>query len=224
MLAAATGYPTSAANDASLGALAERTFGVGRDIEDMIYLNGGASGVGGGVISGGVALGGSSGYAGELGHLRVRSDGSPDSAGATGTLESEVTRGALLEVLGLASADVDQLEQSLLTSDSPVVRAEVNRQLDILGIALGGAINVLNPRLIVLGGFLGSLYALDPERLHGVVAREALPMSWRDVTISRPRLGADLLMVGAAELAFAAILTDPAGISAQEPGQRLEES
>lgn len=222
MMALATGYPVSAANDASLGALAERTFGAGRGIDDMIYLNGGASGVGGGIISGGVALGGASGYAGELGHTRVRSGGRPDSAGARGTLESEVSRAALLEVLGLASADMDELERALIAANSLVVRSEVNRQLDYLGVALGGAINILNPRLIILGGFLGSLYALDPDRLHKVVAREALPTSWNDVTISRPNLGADLLMVGAAELAFASVLSDPAGVSTIQARRQLE--
>lgn len=224
MLAGATGYPTSAANDASLGALAERIFGAGRGVEDIIYLNGGASGVGGGVISGGAALGGTSGYAGELGHMRVRSNGHPDSAGSRGTLESEVARERLLEALGLASADVNEFEQALLASTSLAVRSEANRQLDFLGVALGGAINVLNPRLVVLGGFLGSLYALNPDRLHKVVAREALPASWSDVHICRPELGADILMVGAAELAFAAILADPAGVSTVEARRSMEGS
>jgi predicted NBD/HSP70 family sugar kinase len=224
MLSEATGYPVTAANDASLGALAERTFGAGRGIDDMIYLNGGASGVGGGVICGGIALGGTSGYAGELGHTRVRSDGVADSAGARGTLESEVTREALLHVLGLASADMDELEQSLISAKSLAVRSVVNRQLDYLGVALGGAINTLNPRLIILGGFLGSLYALDPERLQKVVSREALPMSWSDVVISRPALGANILMVGAAELAFAALLADPAAVAGREAPRQLEGS
>ena len=57
MLTDATGYPVVAANDASLGALAESTFGAGRDVTDLIYLNGGASGIGGGVISGGGVAG-----------------------------------------------------------------------------------------------------------------------------------------------------------------------
>lgn len=224
MLTEATGFPTSAANDASLGALAERTFGAGRGIDDMIYLNGGASGVGGGVISGGVALGGASGYAGELGHMRVRSNGRTDTAGAHGTLESEVTREALLEVLGLATADTEELERALFAAKSLAVRSEVNRQLDFLGIALGSAINILNPRLIILGGFLGSLYATDPDRLHNAVTHEALPAAWNDVTICRPKLGTDLLMVGAAELAFAALLADPAGVLNAEPGRLLEKS
>ncbi|MHA7246239.1 ROK family protein [Arthrobacter tecti] len=211
MLSAATGCPVWAANDASLGALAERTFGTGKGIDDMIYLNGGASGIGGGVISQGAALGGAAGFAGELGHLRVRTAGTPDAAGLHGTLESEVTREALLNALDMASADVDELEEALLASTSPEVRAVAERQLDFLGTALAGAINILNPRLIILGGFLGSLYALDPGHLDRVVAREALPAPLENVQISRPKLGANLLMVGAAELAFSAILADPAG-------------
>jgi predicted NBD/HSP70 family sugar kinase len=222
ILTEATGYPAWAANDASLGALAERTFGAGRGIDNMLYLNGGASGIGGGIISGGVALAGASGYAGELGHLRVRSGGRTDTADARGTLESEVTREALLEVLGLDSADPEELERSLFASDSPAVRSEVNRQLDFLGVALGGAVNLLNPQLIILGGFLGSLYALNPERLHQVVSNEALAVPWSDVLISRPKLGPDLLMVGGAEIAFAALLADPAGVSGPEAGQLLE--
>jgi hypothetical protein len=75
MLTDATGYPVVAANDASLGALAESIFGAGRDVTDLIYLNGGASGIGGGVISGGVSLVGIAGYAGEFGHTLVNSAG-----------------------------------------------------------------------------------------------------------------------------------------------------
>lgn len=213
MLATATGYPVKAANDASLGALAERTFGAARRVSDLIYLNGGASGIGGGIISGGHALTGVAGHAGELGHTRIRSGGGLDTARARGTLESEVTRDALLAALGLASADVDELEEALLSSTSAKVRAVVDRQQEYLAIALGNAINILNPELIILGGFLGSLHAADPERLERLVSRESLPVSHQSVHISRPQLGANLLMVGAAELVFADLLADPAAYS-----------
>ncbi|TLM70279.1 ROK family protein [Pseudarthrobacter sp. NamB4] len=213
MLAAATGLDTWAANDAGLGALAERTFGAGKGIDDLIYLNGGASGVGGGVIAGGVALRGASGYAGELGHTRVRGDGLRDSAGARGTLESEVRRENLLNVLALPpSADEQELERALLASDSPAVRAEANRQLDFLGVALGSAINSFNPRLVVLGGFLGALYEFDSHRLNTVIEGEALPEAFADVAVTRPALNADILIVGAAELAFAPLLSAPAEV------------
>ena len=50
LVEAATGLPTAVGNDASLGAIAEHLFGAGRGVDDMVYLNGGASGIGGGLI------------------------------------------------------------------------------------------------------------------------------------------------------------------------------
>ena len=107
MLAAATGYPVVAANDASLGANAERVFGAGRGVSDLVYLNGGASGIGGGIIAGGRLLGGVEGYAGEFGHTLVTGRQTQDATGSAGSLELEVNRSALLTAVGLSSADPD---------------------------------------------------------------------------------------------------------------------
>jgi predicted NBD/HSP70 family sugar kinase len=214
MLEQATGYPVRAANDASLGALAERYFGAGAGMTDVIYLNGGASGIGGGLVVGGTAVGGAAGYAGEFGHTRVSASDRTDSAGIAGTLEAEVTRSELLVVLGLAGADADELEQALLASDSPAVRAEVNRQLDFLAVALAGVINILNPQVVVLGGFLAALHAVDPDRLEAAVSSMALPASFAGVRVTAARLGSNLLMIGAAELAFERLLEDPVGVMA----------
>jgi predicted NBD/HSP70 family sugar kinase len=213
-LAQATGHPVYAANDASLGAMAERYFGAGKGITDLIYLNGGASGIGGGLVIGGAAVGGISGYAGEFGHTRVSTSHRTDSAGISGTLEAEVTRSGLLAALGLHAADPDELERALLTSHAPAVRAEVGRQLDYLAVTLGGAINVLNPQLVVLGGFLASLHAADPERLLAGVKAAALPAHFAGVEVCAAELGSNLLMIGAAELAFEPLLGDPGGFLA----------
>src|SRR5450631_2034427 len=219
MLAEATGYPVVAGNDASLGALAESTFGSGRDVSDLIYLNGGASGIGGGVIAGGASLAGIAGYAGEFGHTLVNSVGVICDCGALGCLETEVARGPLLELVGLTDADSDELELALTASASPAVKAEVERQLDYLAVALRNAINVFNPQLIVLGGFLGSLYAIAPAYLDQKLANQPLLAARQEVTITRTQLASDLLMLGAAELAFESILSDPASArSALLPG------
>ena len=214
MLTEATGYPVVAANDASLGALAESTFGSGRDVSDLIYLNGGASGIGGGVIAGGVSLAGIAGYAGEFGHTLVNSAGSICHCGALGCLETEVSRAPLLALVGLTDADADELELALSSSDSPAVRAEVERQLGFLAVALRNAINVFNPQLIVLGGFLGSLYGVAPQYLDQELAQQSILAARQEVTITRSQLASDLLMIGAAELAFESILSDPAGARA----------
>ncbi len=211
LLSAATGLPVRAANDANLGVTAERYFGAGRGVDDLIYLNGGASGIGGGMVVGGMPVRGVAGFAGEFGHARVSGAEQTDSAGIPGTLEAEVRRSALLAVLGLQRADADELEQALLDSHAPSVRAEVNRQLDALAVALAGAVNLLNPEMVVLGGFLAALHAVDPERLRDAVARLSLAAPNGNVRVCAAALGSDLLMIGAAELAFEPVLQDPAG-------------
>jgi predicted NBD/HSP70 family sugar kinase len=207
LLGDAMALRVAAANDASLGARGEWVFGAGRGVADLVYLNGGSSGVGGGIISGGVLVGGATGHAGELGHLTVRSGGGMDTIGVRGTLEAEVRRGALLEALRLDRADPDELEAALLADRSPEVRSEVRRQVDALAVAIGSAVNVLNPARIVLGGFLSALAAAAPKRLDERVARHALPLLGERVDIRRAELGSDLLLIGAAELAFAPLFT-----------------
>ena len=213
MLEEATGFSVVAANDARLGTLAESIFGAGRGLTDMIYLNGGASGIGGGAIVNGQPLRGVSGYAGEFGHTLVNSGGQQCHCGATGCLETEVRRSTLLDAVGLTDADAEDLEAALLRSDSPSVRSEIERQLDTLAITLRNVVNTLNPELIVLGGFLGSLYAVAPERLDSDVAAQSLPSSRDSVKITRAELGLNILVIGAAELAFESVLADPSSFS-----------
>lgn len=208
-LAGATGYPVHVANDAALGALAEHEFGAGRDHDHLIYLNGGASGIGGGVITAGSLLGGASGHAGELGHVRVSSSSVTDSAGIRGTLEAEVTRAELLEALGLPRADAGQFEAALLADRSPGTRQVVERQLGHLGTALAAAINLFNPEVVALGGFLAALQAYDPEGLQRAVADAVLPPSFEGVRITPSELGRNILMIGAAGQAFRPLLADP---------------
>ncbi|MGC4152547.1 MAG: ROK family transcriptional regulator [Propionicimonas sp.] len=212
-LAQATGMPVSVANDAGLGALAERDFGAGRGKRHFVYLNGGASGIGGGLVADGELLAGASGYGGELGHVRVSSSATVDSAGIAGTLEAEVTRAELLAALGLDRVDPVTFERALLADRSPTVRAIVERQLGHLGTALAAVINLLNPQVIALGGFLAALLAYDPERLHAAVASAALTPSFDGVRITATEVGANLLMLGAARLAFRPLLADPASVA-----------
>ncbi len=68
----ATGIRTAVDNDATLGALADTSSGAGRGIDELVYLNGGASGIGGGLVIHGLAATGASGYAGEFGHKPAR--------------------------------------------------------------------------------------------------------------------------------------------------------
>ena len=212
------GLPARAANDANLGSLAESLFGAAVGASDVVYLNGSASGIGGGAMVGGVPLRGAAGFAGELGHTVVTPGGAPCHCGRRGCLETEVSIGRLLAILGLDHADQDQLEEAMTRDSSPALIAETRRQLDLLAEALANFVNIFNPGTIVLGGFLGVLHSFVPDRLEAAVAETAIGGLGSKVSIRRAALGTDLLLVGAAELVFARLLADPASIStAPEP-------
>ncbi|GGH37933.1 ROK family transcriptional regulator [Microbacterium album] len=208
-LAHATGLSFAVGNDASLGARAERLFGAARDHADVVYLNGGASGIGGGLILHGVAIGGAGGYAGEWGQNRPSILAEADRRTHDGVLEDEVNRARLLAAAGLETADDTTLARALAASADPAAQAEVARQRRILAATLANAANVLNPSVIVLGGFLAILRDGDPEGLAEAVRSQALAAPAEDLEIRAAALGENRLLIGAAEAAFGPLLADP---------------
>ena len=154
---------------------------------------------------------GAYGYAGEFGHNRPRLDDPAHRATVGGTLEEEVSRARLLAILGRRTSDEPDFEAAVLSSTDPALHAELARQQVVLGGALGNAINVLGPELVVLGGFLATLLAWDAPGLEASVAARTLPAAWEGTRIRAAGLGRDRLLIGAAELAFGDILRDPAG-------------
>ena len=206
----ATGLPATVGNDATLGALAEHLFGAARGIDDVVYLNGGASGIGGGLIVGGMPVPGAGGYAGEFGQNRPGIATGGDRRARDGVLEDEVSRALLLEAAGLHAADEPTLAAALAASADPAVAAEVDRQRRILSTALANAVNVLNPSVVVVGGFLATLAGHDLDGLVDLVAAQAMPANMEGLGIRVAVLAEDRLLIGAAEAAFADLLRDPA--------------
>ena len=206
-VAAATRLPVAVDNDASLGVVAEHLFGAARDVDDVVYLNGGASGIGGGLIVHGMPVTGAGGYAGEFGQNRIAAGA--DARADGDVLEDEVSRARLLEAVGLAAADEPTLAAVLAESTRPEVAAEVARQRRILATALANAVNVLDPAVVVLGGFLATIAEADIPALEEAVRAQAMPANGEDFAIRTAVLAEDRLLIGAAEAAFADLLRDP---------------
>lgn len=202
----ATGLTTHVANDAALGAVAEHLFGAARGVHDVVYLNGGASGIGGAVIVGGMPLGGAGGYAGEFGQNRPGIADPDDRRAPEGVLEDEVSRSLLLRALDIDAADDAALAAALTRSTDPMVRAETDRQRRILATALANAANVMNPAVIVLGGFLAILGELDLAGLDAAVRAQTIPACAEGLRVAAAELGENRLLVGAAEAVFEAAL------------------
>ncbi len=207
MILAALGVdvPMSLANDADLGALAEHGRGVGVGIDDLVFVSGNV-GVGAGVIAGGRRLDGAGGYAGEVGHLVLNPGGRPCHCGNRGCWETEVGAHAIAEALGHSPAAVPSLGDVLDGYDvPPPALHRIGRQL---GQGLAGIVNVLNPRVVVLGGYFRALHRLVPTDIAGGLAA-ALPAPLESVTLAPPALGADAVLLGAAEMALEPLLADP---------------
>lgn len=202
-IAERTGLRTSVGNDASLGALAEWLFGAAHGHSDVVYLNGGASGIGGGVILGGHSVGGAGGYAGEWGQNSPSISDAVDRRVPGGVLEDEVNRARLFDALGVS--DDDRLADALASTAT----AEVGRQRRILAASLANAANALNPSMIVLGGFLGALRATDPESFDAQVRSQMLAAPAEQLTIRPAALADARLLIGAAERVFERVVADP---------------
>jgi len=157
-------------------------------------------------------LRGATGYGCELGHVRISDSADPDYSGLAGTLEAIVRREDLVSALGLSAVSDEDLEVALLSNRNPAVIEVVHRQLDALSRALANYVNIFNPEVIILGGFLRSLYWFDQERLLQGLTNGSLSASREAVIVRTAELGSFSLMLGSAELAFERLLANPGGI------------
>lgn len=136
-------------NDANLIALAEATFGIGRDVQDLVYLHL-SSGVGGGLVLDGRLYHGATTMAGELGHAPVGQIDPVYPDGPPHTLEQH------LSIVGLLRRAAELgLETNLLSDifgDNPIGRRVVDEAVDLLAVRLAQIVALLDPKMIILGG------------------------------------------------------------------------
>ncbi|WP_297081869.1 ROK family transcriptional regulator [uncultured Demequina sp.] len=215
-LEAALGVPVAVDNDANAALVAETLFGAARGRRDVIYLNGSVSGIGGSILTDGTVVRGADGFAGELGHTLVRPDGEQCHCGRVGCLETEVNLQRLERAAGEAGIDHAHVSASL-GSGSDELAAEVEHQIDTLALATGSFVSIFNPEAVLLGGFLSALQARQPARFAEALGEAVFAPLGERLEIVRAELGDELLMVGAAELAFADLLADPLGAEVPTP-------
>ncbi|MEU3412996.1 ROK family transcriptional regulator [Streptomyces sp. NPDC006658] len=203
------GWPLSVDNEANFGALAELWLGAGTP-GDFLHVSA-EIGIGAAVVVDGRLLRGKRGFAGELGHVPVRPDGPPCPCGSRGCLEQYAGEEAVRRAAGLEPREdlVGLLAERAGAGDEGV-RAALRDAGTALGIALTGAVNLLDPETVVLGGALADLSpwllpALETE-LTGRTAGPACP-----VTVSP--LGPQGPLLGAAHSVVRAVLDDPAVVA-----------
>jgi len=217
------GVPVVVRNEADLGARAEHLRGAGIGFDDLLYLSCDV-GVGGGVITGGRPLTGASGYGGEVGHFPVNPHGSLCGCGSRGCWESEVGQRALLRRAGrdpdAGPEEVADLLRQAEGGDSQTISAleDMGRWL---GLGLAGLVNVFDPQIVVLGGLFAQTAPFTLPLVREQLEDRKLAITRERVDVVVSSLGLDAPVLGAAERAFEALLSDPAGQAGLRRGPLL---
>lgn len=168
MLTEQFGLPAGLRNDADACALAEWKYGAGRGTENMIFLTFG-TGIGAGLILNGRLYEGSSGMAGEIGHVRLFPDGHI-GYGKPGAFEGYVSGGGIAQY-GLGSAA--DLAKKAKEGDPEALRiwAETGAHL---GRLLAILIDLLNPEVIVIGSIFVRAERYMRASMEEMIRKEAL--------------------------------------------------
>ncbi|MFB7914367.1 ROK family protein [Streptomyces sp. NPDC056061] len=204
--------PVGSENEANLAALAEFWFGGLAPICTFLHVTG-EIGVGGALVVDGELLRGAHGFAGEIGHVVVDANGPECRCGSRGCLERYAGQSALLRAAGIEeSADragVAELERRARDGDARAVAAlaEAGR---MLGRVLSGAVNLLDPDAVVLGGIYRKLMPwLSPAADEELSARVVSGLwSPGDGRLRASSVAGDAAR-GAAALVTAGVLADP---------------
>lgn len=204
------------ANDGNCGALGEVRFGSAMGVQDLVYLALG-TGVGGGIISGGVLVDGVCGLGAEVGHIGISMDGPRCTCGSVGCLEAFVSGWAIQREAEAVATTTDgkfMLElakggplhagivANAAAQDDPVAILILDRAGRALGAAMGVFTNIFNPQMIVIGGGVAAIgdHLLEPAKQ--VLQMHCFADMRTDLTIGYSPLGKDTGIFGAAALAL----------------------
>ncbi len=151
----ATGLPVLIDNNVNALALAESLFGTGRGHEDFLVVTIG-TGIGAGIVAGGNVVRGHSGNAGEIGHIPAMENGPRCQCGSFGCLEAIIGQSALIETArseGVIGADAGIAALANVASGGDEAAQRIFAEAGhLLGRAIAGVVNTLDPELIVILG------------------------------------------------------------------------
>jgi glucokinase len=199
ILSADLNLPVAVDHDVRSAGLAEARLGCGKYVPDFGFVAIG-TGIATAIVVNGMVLRGSSGRAGELGHIPVYPDGIPCACGRQGCLEAYASAAAIARRYAMASGSVrTAAEISSLLATDPVAARVWSDAVTALALALATYTALLDPQLVVLGGGLTRAGQALVEPLT-VQLSELLGSAAPSVRISQA--GVDAGWLGAAILAW----------------------
>ena len=169
------GMPVEIENDANLGALAEMTWGAGRECSNFAYIKA-ATGIGAGLVIDGRLLRGASGTAGEIGHTTLDESGALCYCGNRGCLETVASGPAIIGLVSSGHPETLTLGQVIELAAGGDVRcrraiSDAGREI---GVAVAGLCNLINPERVIVGGLLSRAGELLLQPIREAIRRHAV--------------------------------------------------
>jgi glucokinase len=192
-------------NDADAGALAEATWGAGRNKSRLIYITVG-TGIGGGIILDGHLYRGVDGAHPEVAHQVLEACGPPCSCGLRGCWEALAAGPAMAnwmqsrsEYTGSPGLTARRIYEHAMAGDPLAARA-VERETFYLGIGLANLVNLFTPDAIILGGSVMKSAGAFLSDIRKVIEQGCRFVPLDKVELSLASLGDDANLIGAARV------------------------
>jgi glucokinase len=209
-------HPINIDNDANVAALGAYWLEAKGKVKNLVCVTLG-TGVGGGLVCEGKLYRGTTGSAGEIGHMVLDPNGPQCNCGSRGCIERYVGAPYLsLEAQELVKGGKSKIMHKLvggnISAITPAVIAEAANMGDTiagniwrqagerLGIVLAGVINLVNPEIIVLAGGVSRAGNLILKPIKDTVNERAFRTPVRACRIIISRYDQKLGVVGAALL------------------------
>ena len=214
-LTRATGLRVEIENDANAAAYGEFKVGAGRGSRNLFYMSIGDA-IGGAIILDGKLWTGASGFAGEVGHITIDTEGLQCVCGNTGCLETLASAPSIVRRArerlnrdNTSSLSRLALNKNFTAEDVAHEAREgddfaammIERTGKFIGTGVASVINLLNIDCIVLGGGVMDAGSLILNPIIQEAKRRAFQPCFDATQIVAATLGADAATIGVALLA-----------------------
>lgn len=210
--------PSFIDNDANSAALGEALFGAGRGASVVAYFTV-STGIGGGCVIKGHIFHGAGDNAAEFGHQKLQAEGPLCGCGKRGCLEALASGTAIARrTRELLPSHPQSLIWERIGGDLGKVTAKIVAECAKegdelakrvfeeagfwLGLGVANIINILNPKVVVLGGGVIGAGELILEPVRRIALERAIPQLASIVEIVPAQLGDDVGLFGASAVAL----------------------
>ncbi len=202
-------------NDANSFVLGEKWFGAGKDYDHIVALTLG-TGIGGGVITHGKLLTGSTGIGAELGHIVIEPNGPVCGCGVRGCLEAVASGTAIKRFVmesykkfpdskifaiagGPDKVTPKDVFEAVLLGDrlATLIR---DRVVDALARAIASYVHIFNPQVVIIGGGISKAGDVLFNPLNERVNDYVMPSFLGTFKIVRSKLLDDAGVLGAVSI------------------------